>query len=116
MKVGNIAARPTTVSVPLSTVLQTVSLLLGRSMAEVADESAEESDEAREYLLTDAGEYVVDPGDPVQRAEWVLELFRESALEQSPAAADLDASDAEETPLDYRPTTADGAEDTHWET
>lgn len=73
-------------SVPIGAITNLLGQLLERVQAEMHGFSVGETSGTPAYLLDDAGEYVVDPTDPAQRADRVLELF---AREDAEAAESL---------------------------
>lgn len=73
-------------SVPVGAITNLLGQLLERVQAEMHGFSVGETSGTPAYLLDDAGEYVVDPTDPAQRADRVLELF---AREDAEAAESL---------------------------
>lgn len=69
-------------SVPVGAITNLLGQLLERAEAEMHAFSVGETSGTPAYLLDDAGEYLVDPTDPEQRADLILELFAQAdALE-----------------------------------
>jgi hypothetical protein len=69
-------------NIPTGAITNVLGRLLERAEMEMHAASVGEATGTPAYLLDNAGEYLVDPGDPDQRADLVLELFAEAdALE-----------------------------------
>ena len=56
--------------------MNAISLLAGQSMTELNAETREEDPEVPSYLVSEDGEFVVDPASPDDRAALVTHLFR----------------------------------------
>ncbi len=79
-----------TVPVPLGAVLNTVGALTGPAMVELTALTREDDLELPEYLVSEAGELVVDPASPEERAALVAHLFRIAAESQMGGEASSD--------------------------
>jgi hypothetical protein len=72
-------------SVPTGAITNLLGRLLERAEAEMHAFAVGEASGTPAYLLDDSGEYLVDPTDPDQRADLVLELFaRADSFEDEP--------------------------------
>ncbi|MDX2019473.1 MAG: hypothetical protein SF187_04480 [Deltaproteobacteria bacterium] len=69
-------AQPRTVSVPLGAAMNALSQLAARSLMELNAYTGENDPDVPEYLLDEAGEFIVDPANPGARASLVAHLFR----------------------------------------
>jgi hypothetical protein len=65
-------------SIPTGAITNLLGQLLERAEEEMHAHSVGQTSGTPAYLLDDAGEYLVDPSDPLQRADLVLELFAEA--------------------------------------
>lgn len=64
------------VSIPLGAVMNTIAELAGHSMEELNASTSEDDPEVPAYLVDDQGQFIVDPGNPQDRAGLVVHLFR----------------------------------------
>jgi hypothetical protein len=88
---------------PLGAVVNTILRLAGEAMTELNEQTSEADPEVPEYLVSEAGDFIVDPTSPDDRAALVAHLFRiddearrVGALwqaESSDSAGELDESD-----------------------
>jgi hypothetical protein len=91
------------VPIPMGAVMNAIAALAGQSMTELNEYTREEESEVPEYLVDEAGEFVVDPASADDRAALVTHLFRLSdatqrsgrfpGLNRRPARVDLDEHD-----------------------
>jgi len=93
------------VPIPLGAVMNAIAALAGQSMTELNEYTREEESEVPEYLVDEAGDFVVDPASADDRAALVAHLFRLSDATQrsgryprlnrrpAPARVELDEHD-----------------------
>jgi hypothetical protein len=81
---------PRQTQVPLAAVLNTIARLAGHGMAELNESTPEDDPEVPEYLVSEDGEFVVDPAVADDRAALVTHLFLidREAQNRAPFAAD----------------------------
>jgi hypothetical protein len=84
------ATRP--VQIPLGAVMNAIVELAGQSMTELNAMSTEDDPEVPEYLVSDDGEFIVDPASPEERAALVTHWFRVSDQTRQGAAEPQDPS------------------------
>lgn len=78
------ATRP--VPIPLGAVMNAIVTLAGQSMTELNAMSREDDPEVPEYLVSEDGEFIVDPASPEERAALVTHWFRVSDQTRQGAA------------------------------
>jgi hypothetical protein len=65
-----------TMPIPLGAVMNTIAALAGQSVAELDASTQEDDPEVPQYLVNDAGDFIVDPANPEKRAALVALHFR----------------------------------------
>ena len=74
------------VDIPLGAVLNAISALTGPAMMQLNARTSEEDPEVPAYLVSEEGEFVVDPSSPDDRASLVVHMFEVSDEAQRLAA------------------------------
>lgn len=64
------------VQIPLGAVMNALAALAGQAMTELNESTSEDEPEMPSYLVGDDGDFLVDPGNPNDRAALVAHLFR----------------------------------------
>ena len=62
--------------IPLGAVMNAIAILAGQSMAELNETMREDEPEIPDYIVSDDGDFVVDPASSDDRAALVAHLFR----------------------------------------
>lgn len=98
------------VNIPTGAITNVLGRLLEQAEAEMHASAVGEATGTPAYLLDDAGEYLVDPTDPDQRAELVLELFAQAdAHEDEPErTVEVIVIEADESWDEYDDAEGDG--------
>jgi len=76
LPIAGLPNRRRSVPIPLGAVMNAISMLAGQSMTELNAGTREEDPEVPSYLVSEDGEFVVDPASPDDRAALVTHLFR----------------------------------------
>jgi hypothetical protein len=67
---------PSMMQIPLGAVMNAIAALAGQSMAELNASTREDDPEVPEYLVSETGEFIVDPTNAAERAALVTHYFR----------------------------------------
>ena len=77
------------VAIPLGAVMNTIAHLATEAMHEFEAATHERESDVPEYIVSESGEYIVDPMSPAARAALVLDYFRRAQAARAQRSNDF---------------------------